>query len=503
MKENTLKDKDAEISVRWSIKWKLMFLMTVLMVGLVAILTYMQISSQNRLLKSELDKRIEIMKENLIERGKTFISNLSRQVENDIAGFNFSGATESVKDRVEHTGEIKYAILTDRSGVAFVHTLKPELLQSRLTDGRTENALKYKEKTVTEHKEGNESVIEISDPVQISTEPWGVLRLIYTLKHLDREIESSKKQIENEIRKMSFKTVTVSLIFIAVCFVIVFILSTGFSNPIIHLTGSARKASMGDFTQTLRVEQKDEIGILTGAMNQMVTNLSEIIQKNISTSLHLSAATAEQAASLKKTAALLDAMSHITRQNAGNANRADEFMKETNNVVQRANASMMQLTTSMHEISAASEETFQIVKLIDEIAFQTNLLALNAAVEAARAGSAGLGFAVVADEVRNLALRSADAAKKTAKLIEDTVRKVNDGLGLVSKTDEGFKEVAANAASAAELLSEISADSKEQYKSIEQISTAVTEMDAVTRRNAESAEELALSMSIFKVKSGG
>jgi len=496
-----LHDKNTEVSVKWGIKWKLMFLITILMVGLVAILTYMQISAQKKLLESELDKRIAIMKENLIERGKSVISNLSAQVENDIAGFNFSGAMESVKSRIENSKDIKYAILTDKSGVAFVHTLKPELLQSQLADARTQSALQHKEKNVTEYKEGKESVIEISNPIQISTQAWGVLRLVYTLEHLDREIESSRKQIENEISKIAFKSITVSLIFIAVCFVIVFILSTKFSNPIIHLTTSARKASMGDFTQTLRVKQKDEIGILTEAMNQMVTNLSEIIEKNISTSRCLSTATSQQAASLKKTAALLDEMSHITRQNTGNANRADEFMKETNNVVQRANASMMQLTTSMNEISQASEETFQIIKIIDEIAFQTNMLALNAAVEAARAGSAGLGFAVVADEVRNLALRSADAAKKTAKLIEDTVKKVKDGLELVSKTNEGFKEVAANAASAAELLSEISADSNEQYKSIEQINNAVTEMDAVTRRNAESAEELASSMSMFKVKS--
>ena len=103
---------------------------------------------------------------------------------------------------------------------------------------------------------------------------------------------------------------------------------------------------------------------------------------------------------------------------------------------------MDKLTTSMGEISKASEETSKIIKTIDEIAFQTNLLALNAAVEAARAGEAGAGFAVVADEVRNLAMRAAEAAKNTANLIEGTVKKVKDGSELVGQTEKEFREVA-------------------------------------------------------------
>src|SRR5208283_3533056 len=106
----------------------------------------------------------------------------------------------------------------------------------------------------------------------------------------------------------------------------------------------------------------------------------------------------------------------------------------TNQILSKANQSMSQLTTSMVEISRASEETSKIIKTIDEIAFQTNLLALNAAVEAARAGETGAGFAVVADEVRNLAMRAADAAKNTANLIEGTVKQIKDGSGMVERT---------------------------------------------------------------------
>jgi len=159
--------------------------------------------------------------------------------------------------------------------------------------------------------------------------------------------------------------------------------------------------------------------------------------------------------------------------------------------VSSANQSMAELIKSMEEISTASDETQKVVKTIDEIAFQTNLLALNAAVEAARAGEAGAGFAVVAEEVRNLALRSAEAAKSTAGLIEGTIKKVEEGSGLVDKTNDGFCTVAEKAVKVGELVGEISAASKEQAQGINQVNVAVTEMDKVTQQNAANAEESA------------
>ena len=227
-------------------------------------------------------------------------------------------------------------------------------------------------------------------------------------------------------------------------------------------------------------------GLSDGA-DQVTSGSSQVS----SSSQSLAEGASYQAASLEETSSSIEEMASMTRQNANNANQADTLMAETSGVVDDANRSMVELTDSMKEITAASEETAKIIKTIDEIAFQTNLLALNAAVEAARAGEVGAGFAVVADEVRNLAMRAADAAKNTANLIEGTVKKIKTGSDIVTKTNGAFGKVATGAKKVSELVGEISAASTEQAQGIEQISKAVADMDKVVQENAANAEEAA------------
>mgnify|MGYP000929689560 CR=1 FL=1 len=239
-------------------------------------------------------------------------------------------------------------------------------------------------------------------------------------------------------------------------------------------------------------------GKISNPIARAAHDLNESAQQLVSACAEVSGASqslaegsSQQAAAVEETSSSLEELSSMTKQNADNAEHANALMKETTSVVNRAKDSMTKLTNSMGEISKASEETSKIIKTIDEIAFQTNLLALNAAVEAARAGEAGAGFAVVAEEVRNLAMRAAEAAKNTAVLIEDTVRKIGEGSGLVRTTNEDFMAVADSALKVGELVAEISAASHEQSTGIDQISRAVAEMDKVVQQNAANAEETA------------
>ena len=210
-----------------------------------------------------------------------------------------------------------------------------------------------------------------------------------------------------------------------------------------------------------------------------------------SASQSLAEGTSEQAASGQEISASLEEVSAMVRQNADNAAKTDTFMKQTAQVVEKANQSVNRLTDSMEEIIRTSMETSGLVKTIDEIAFQTNLLALNAAIEAARAGQAGSGFAVVADEVRNLSMRAAQAARNTSDLLEGTLKKIETGGKIAVETREAFVQVSDYAHKAGGLIGEIAGTSQEQAVRIGHLSNAVSGTERITQNNASNAEETA------------
>jgi methyl-accepting chemotaxis protein len=197
----------------------------------------------------------------------------------------------------------------------------------------------------------------------------------------------------------------------------------------------------------------------------------------------------EQAAAVEETSSSLEEMASMTRQNADNTDQADRLMQEAKQIVGEASDAMEQLGESMTRMTGASEETQKVVKTIEEIAFQTNLLALNAAVEAARAGEAGAGFAVVADEVRNLAIRAGEAARDTARLIDDNVRTIHESSNIAGRAGEAFHKVKDSSGRMSELIGEVAAASREQAQGIDQINKAVSDMDRVTQQTAANAEE--------------
>ncbi len=197
----------------------------------------------------------------------------------------------------------------------------------------------------------------------------------------------------------------------------------------------------------------------------------------------------EQAATIEETSSASSEINSMAQRASESSRSAADIVNRSHEGFDKTNSSLTEMVNAMDEIGASSQKISKIIKVIDEIAFQTNILALNAAVEAARAGEAGMGFAVVADEVRNLAQRSAQAAKDTAGLIEDSIEKSNGGRVKVDQVAVAIRTITAESAKIKVLVDEINQGSVEQSRGIDQISRSITQMEQVTHSSAASAEQ--------------
>jgi len=250
---------------------------------------------------------------------------------------------------------------------------------------------------------------------------------------------------------------------------------------------------------------RDEFGLLFKTLSQLNVNLKATvfdIRNNAETvrqaageiasgNMDLSQRTEEQASSLEETAASMEQLASTVKQNSENAKQADQLASDACHVALKGGQMMANVVTTMTSISNSSKNVANIINVIDGIAFQTNILALNAAVEAARAGEQGRGFAVVATEVRNLAQRSAAAAKEIKSLIDDSIKRVENGTLQVNDAGKTMQEIVNSIKRVADIMTEITAASQEQSSGIDQVNQAVIQMDEVTQQNAALVEESA------------
>lgn len=199
----------------------------------------------------------------------------------------------------------------------------------------------------------------------------------------------------------------------------------------------------------------------------------------------------EQASSIEETSAASREINSRARESFENSELAARLVVQSREKLSNTSRALDRLVEAMNEIEGSSGKVSRIIKVIDEIAFQTNILALNAAVEAARAGDSGLGFAVVADEVRNLAQRCSNAAKDTAALIEDSISKSQDGKSRVEEVTSAIRSATDDSGKVATMVAEVNRGSQDQARGIEEISTALSQMDQVTQAFAANTEESA------------
>jgi len=309
-----------------------------------------------------------------------------------------------------------------------------------------------------------------------------------------------------------------------------FYLVRAIDGPLQEMLIQFNTIAAGDLTRTINVRSRNEMGRLMEGLQRMQSQLTLTVAKvregsaSIGTAttqiaagnLDLSSRTEQQAASLEETASSMEELTSTVKQNADNARQANQLAISASDVAVRGGSVVSQVVTTMASIDQSAKRIVDIIGVIDGIAFQTNILALNAAVEAARAGEQGRGFAVVASEVRSLAQRSANAAKEIKGLIDDSVDKVGTGSKLVAQAGETMKEVVTSVKHVTDIMSDILAASQEQSAGIEQVNTAISQMDQVTQQNAalveqaaaaaaslqEQASALSETVSVFKVGSG-
>ncbi len=262
-------------SVKFSIRWKLLSIMTCLMICVLLVSTWLQIVNQKQLYGRELSLLIHLTKEKLVSRGTIISGNLVREVQNGLATVNLSQISETLKKTVDEDQGLSYAILMDSSGRAYIHTLAPEKELDILTDIADQYAIQQQQPVNYEHTEYGIHVIEFIVPIQISTQPWGVLRLGFSLDVLNKETQRFQENYAIKIKEMIWHSIYVAIIFIAISSIIILILSDRLSRPLRRLTHAASKLAAGDFSvaENLNDLSKDEIGVLSTTFKEMSNDL--------------------------------------------------------------------------------------------------------------------------------------------------------------------------------------------------------------------------------------
>ncbi|MDY4315448.1 methyl-accepting chemotaxis protein [Pectobacterium actinidiae] len=321
----------------------------------------------------------------------------------------------------------------------------------------------------------------------------------------DDKMSSSAQAVGESYKNALMVLATIIIISALAGLIIASLITRSVTQPIQEALGVAENVAKGDLTSEIYTERKDETGQLLSALNNMNSSLRQIVSQvrdgaeTISSAASqiaagnqdLSARTEEQASSLEETASSMEQLTSTIRNTADNTTQATDLAASASETVKKSGAMMETVTQEMRGIRDSSQRMAEIIGVIDGIAFQTNILALNAAVEAARAGEQGRGFAVVASEVRALAQRSATAAKEIKELIDDSFKKVQDGMGLVEETGVTMNSLVTNVQGVTGIISEIAQASREQSDGINQINLAVGQIDTTTQQNAALVEESA------------
>ena len=308
--------------------------------------------------------------------------------------------------------------------------------------------------------------------------------------------------VMSKLKKISLRNSLISLVTIVLLCVILmaYFVKKFVGIPLGQFVGFLRlfEKDEGDLTRRIPVKTKDEIGEVAGLFNAFIEKLNAVVFKVQNVVMQVQGKSQQQAESVNEATSSVNKISSVTGNNLKSVDKANTLIQKISKEFFMAGEAMKLVIDAIEELADKSDQTVQVVKSIDEIAFQTNLLSLNAAVEAARAGEAGAGFAVVAGEVGSLAKRSAAAAKNTSELIETTMQKTHRSKEDVEKTKIAFEKVEARLAKVSFLIGDVASSSSQQFQSIEAVNKLLKNMDKASMENGVQFKELIEIVSMFK-----
>ncbi|MBU5637868.1 cache domain-containing protein [Geomonas sp. Red69] len=414
-------------------------------------------------------------------------------------------ALKQISEMRYHGNE--YFWVNDLDTKVLMHPIKPELVGKTQYENKDPNGKRLYVEFVNVCKEKGEGVVDYMWAKPGSTVPVPKISYVMLMKEWGWIVGSGiyVDNVTAEMNKMKWQIIGGTALLAVVIFLFAWFVARRIKEALDQAIGASKRIASGDLTAHITVDSKDETGELLASLKEMNDGLAHIVgdvrngAESIATATEeiaagnadLSQRTEEQASALEETASSMEELTSTVKQNADNAQAANQLAINASGVAVKGGDVINRVVRTMESITDSSKKISDIIGVIDGIAFQTNILALNAAVEAARAGEQGRGFAVVAAEVRSLAQRSAAAAKEIKALIEDSVAKVQDGSRLVEEAGRTTQDIVTSIKRVTDIMAEISAASLEQSSGIEQVNTAITQMDDVTQQNAALVEEAA------------